>query len=319
MESLQRAQAALPQIQKLNPRVELRITSMPTPLRDQDTAFLATYTLIIATDLSFPRLSEINVACRVANRPFYAASTMGMYGYIFADLISHNFVISREKSNVPTRIGPETSTRSIIATSYSTESNGKVTELVTKRETYTPILLARSSPLPPSQISNRRRKFGVSPLLSCLRALWEYQSLVPDSLFPSHTQADIALFTTLATEKHQELQLPAETLRSDILRSFLQNLDGGVELSPVCAFLGGQLAQDAINVVGGKEQPIQNLLLFDGDESKGPVYALHTEMALAPAGSAAPQPQIITQVPAGAVGDKAPLSPASVSQVVSIL
>ncbi|KAJ9642847.1 E1 ubiquitin-activating protein aos1 [Coniosporium tulheliwenetii] len=55
-------------------------------------------------------------------------------------------------------------------------------------------------------------------------------------------------------EKHKELQLPVETLKSDFLRSFLHNL--GSELAP-------------------REQPIQNLLLFDGDESRGPVYALH--------------------------------------------
>ncbi|KAF3044401.1 hypothetical protein E8E12_010270 [Didymella heteroderae] len=41
------------------------------------------------------------------------------------------------------------------------------------------------------------------------------------------------------------------------------------------AFLGGQLAQDVINVLGQREQPIQNLMLFDGEESAGPVYALH--------------------------------------------
>ena len=201
---------------------------------------------------------------------------MGMYGYIFADLTTHDFIISREKSNVPTKLGPETSTRSVVAASTSKSSDGKVTELVTKRETYTPILLARSSPLPSSFLSNRRRKFGVTPLLSCLRALWEYQSLIPNSTFPSHSQADIALFTTLATEKHQELQLPPETLRAEVLRSFLGNL--ACEISPVCAFLGGQLAQDAINVLGGKEQPIQNLVVFDGEDSKGSIYPLHTEM-----------------------------------------
>ena len=90
---------------------------------------------------------------------------------------------------------------------------------------------------------------------------------------PSHSHADLELFTTLATEKHKELQLPPETLRSEFLRSFLQNL--GSELAPVTAFLGGMLAQDVINVLGQREQPIQNFLLFDGEESAGPVYALH--------------------------------------------
>jgi ubiquitin-like 1-activating enzyme E1 A len=144
--------------------------------------------------------------------------------------------------------------------------------MVTKRELYTPLLLANSSPLPPEYLRNRRKLKQVTPLLTCMRALWEYQKISGGPL-PSHSKVDLELFTTLATEKHKEFQLPPESLRSDFLRSFLQNL--GSELAPVTAFLGGQLAQDVINVLGKREQPIQNLLLFDGEESKGPVYALH--------------------------------------------
>ncbi|MCJ1247212.1 hypothetical protein MMC30_004426 [Trapelia coarctata] len=268
---LNRVQAALPQIQKLNPRVLL--SAIPVPILTQPPEFFAPYTLTIATNLPFSTLSTINASCRLSSRPFYAAETHGFYGYIFADLIIHSFVISREKPNVATAIGPETPTRTIVAVSTKPEKeNGKTIELVTKCESYSPIVLANSSPLPPFHLSSLRRKRAVTPLLSCLRALWEYQGLTTLP-HPSRSHADLELFTTLATEKHKELQLPTETLRAEFLRSFMQNV--GSEISPVCAFLGGQLAQDVINVVGGKEQPIQNMLLFDGEGSAGPVYALH--------------------------------------------
>ena len=233
--------------------------------------YFSLFDLVIATDLDLTTLSTINAACRLCNRPFYASGTHGFYGYIFADLISHDFVIEREKSNRPTALISETSTRKIISTNTKKE-DGKVIELVTKREAYSPILLANTSPLPPDQLNSRRRKLQVPPLLSCLRALWEFQSISGGS-FPGPSRPDLELFTTLATQKHSELQLPHETLRSDFLRSFLQNV--GSEIAPVTAFLGGQLAQDVINVLGQREQPIQNFLLFDGEESKGPVFALH--------------------------------------------
>lgn len=35
------------------------------------------------------------------------------------------------------------------------------------------------------------------------------------------------------------------------------------ELSPTCAVLGGILAQDILNAVGGKEKPIANWLVLD--------------------------------------------------------
>ncbi|KAL9610326.1 MAG: hypothetical protein Q9167_004957 [Letrouitia subvulpina] len=264
-----RVLAALPQVKALNPRTSLQadienILSKPPE-------FYALFDMTIATDLDFETLKTVNAACRLANKPLYGAGTHGVYGFIFADLIEHEYVIEREKPNIATQIKVESTTRSIIAINTKKE-NGKQTEIVTKRELYSPIILANTSPLPSEYLTSRRRKLQVPPLLTCLRALWEFQSLT-GQLLPSNSHADLQLFTTLATEKHKELQLPAETLRSDFLRSFLQNL--GSEIAPVTAFLGGQVAQDAINVLGQREQPIQNFLLFDGEESKGPVYALH--------------------------------------------
>lgn len=232
--------------------------------------FYVPFDMVVATDLDIATLSTINASCRLCNRPFYASGTHGFYGYIFADLIQHDYVIEREKSNRPTALAPETFTRSIVATNTKKE-NGKVIEMVTKREIYSPMVLANTSPLPAEQTNSRRRKLQVPPLLSCLRALWEFYSISGN--MPSHSHPDLALFTSLATEKHKELLLPAETLRSEFLRSFLQNI--GSEIAPITAFLGGQLAQDVINVLGQREQPIQNFLLFDGEEFKGPVYALH--------------------------------------------
>ncbi|CAO1604016.1 MAG: hypothetical protein LQ349_000339 [Xanthoria aureola] len=266
---LNRAVAAISQVRTLNPRVFLHADTDNILLKPPE--FYAMFDMIIATDLDLAPLKIINSACRFVNKPFYAAGSHGFYGFIFADLISHDYVIEREQSNVPTQLEVETVTRTVVAANTKTE-NGKQIEMVTKREHYSPINLANTSPLQPEQISSWKRKLQVPPLLTCLRALWEFQNLAGRSI-PTGSREDLELFTTLATEKHKELQLPAETLRSEFLRSFLQNV--GSEIAPVTAFLGGQLAQDVINVLSQREQPIQNFLLFDSDDSKGPVYALH--------------------------------------------
>jgi ubiquitin-like 1-activating enzyme E1 A len=194
-----------------------------------------------------------------------------MYGYIFADLVEHSFVIEREKSNRDTAVGPETTTRAVKSVSVKKE-NGKVVELVSKQELYSPLMLVKDSPLPVEISGNARRLKRVHPLLTCVRALWEYQRN-GHGIYPSHTPQDLQLFTTIANVKHKELLLPADSLKKEYFISFLQNL--GSELAPVTAFLGGQLAQDVINVLGQREQPIQNLMLFDGEDSAGPVYTLH--------------------------------------------
>ena len=265
-----RAHAALPQIQKLNPRVSLEADQDPISTKAPE--YFAAYDITIATCLDIVTLSMINASCRISNRKFYAADIHGMYGYVFADLIVHDFVIERAKGNKVTEVNKaETMTR-MVMTSATKKENGKVIEMVSKRETYSPIILANTSPLPPEITNNRRRRLQVTPLVSCLRALFDFQK-VSNGRLPSHSRSDLELFTSLATEKHRELLLPTETLRSDFLRSFLQNL--GSELTPVAAFLGGSLAQDVINVLGQREQPLQNFLLFDGEDFKSPIYSLH--------------------------------------------
>lgn len=238
-------------------------------------------------------LSIINTAARFAGRPFYAASVHGVYGCIFADLVQHDFIIEREKSNVATQLAPETITRAVLSSTTKQEPNGKTTEIVTKRETYCPLILSNSSPLAPDILSNRRKLKSVSPLLPCLRALFEFQRTY--SRLPNHDSQDLSNFSLLATTKSRELQIPPETLNGEFLRSFLQNI--GAEIITTAAFVGGRLAEDVINVLGKREQPIQNFALFDGESLQGPIYCLYSpppEVAMAAAGvngMSAPLPQ----------------------------
>jgi ubiquitin-like 1-activating enzyme E1 A len=243
----------------------------PADIRTKTADYFAIFDVVIATEVDVDTITLINTYTRLSSRPLYTTASHGFYGYIFADLVSHDYAIQRDKSNIPTVLKAETPTRSVIAATTKKE-NGKVVEIVTKRETYSPISVVNGSPLPTEYLKNRRRLRQVSPLLACIRALWEFQRL-SNNAFPSHSQADLELFTTLATAKQKELQLPPETLTGEFLGNFVQNL--GAELAPVTAFLGGVLAQDVINVLGGREQPIQNFLLFDAEDSKAPVYALH--------------------------------------------
>jgi len=265
-----RAEAAQPEAQKLNPRV--RLFSDAHPIFSKLPEYFQPFDITIATGLPLDLLSSINMSCRMYGRKFYAADVHGLYGYIFADLVIHDFVVERERGNRVSKPGDvETPTRSVISVSTKTDDN-KVMEIVTKQEIYSPLLLANSSPLPADASKSRRTRLRVTPLLSCLRALFDFQRETGGRL-PGHNRPDLELFTRLANEKHLELQLPIETLRADFLRSFLQNL--GSEISPAAAFLGGHLAQDVINVLGQREQPLQNFLLFDGEEFVGPVYSLH--------------------------------------------
>lgn len=153
----------------------------------------------------------------------------------------------------------------------------KFIESVTKVELYSTWFLASDLALLPDDFTKSKRRLrAVNPTLSCLRALWEFSQINAGRL-PSNRE-DLKMFTQIATQKHKALSLPSETLSSEFLRSFLQNL--GSEIAPVTAILGGQLAQDVINVLGQKQQPIQNMVIFDGNTMEAAMYPLHPMDAL---------------------------------------
>ncbi|KID89243.1 Molybdenum cofactor biosynthesis, MoeB [Metarhizium guizhouense ARSEF 977] len=269
-----RAEAASHALRKLNPRVQVHVD--PESVTAKGPSYFAAYDIVIATDLDPGTFNIINTATRINGRPFYAAGTHGMYGFIFSDLIEHDYIISREAGNVSTTPKQESRTRSI--TDVKTKRDGgKTIESVSKRELYSTWFLASDvAVLPREYTSSKRRLKSVTPALSCLRALWEFKQLQGNRL-PSNRE-DLKLFTQIATQKHKALSLPSETLRPEFLRSFLQNL--GSEIAPVTAILGGQLAQDVINVLGQSQQPIQNMVILDGNTMEAPMYPLHPELEL---------------------------------------
>lgn len=268
-----RAEAAAPNIRKLNPRVNVVVDTDDVSLKGP--SYFGAFDVVIATDLHPDALNLINTATRIGHRPFYAAGVHGFYGFIFSDLIEHSYLVEREKSNRPTEIKPETRTRAVIDVKEKKE-NGKHIELVTKRELYSTWFLASDAAgLPAEYLRSNRRLKAVTPILSCFRALWEYlQNPVTQGQYPATADA-LRLFTTLATTKHKALGLPESTMKAEVLRKFIQNL--GSEIAPVTAVLGGQLAQDVINVLGARQQPIQNMVIFDGDSMEAPEFALHPE------------------------------------------
>jgi ubiquitin-like 1-activating enzyme E1 A len=269
-----RAEAASHALRKLNPRVQVHVDAESVTAKGP--SYFAAYDVVIATDLGPDTFNIINTATRINGRPFYAAGTHGMYGFIFSDLIEHEYIISREASNVPTTPKQETRTRSIVDVKTKKDGN-KTIESVSKRELYSTWFLASDGAvLPQEYTSSKRRLKSVTPALSCLRALWDFKQLQGGRL-PSNRE-DLKLFTQIATQKHKALSLPSETLRPEFLRSFLQNL--GSEIAPVTAILGGQLAQDVINVLGQSQQPIQNMVIFDGTTMEAPMYPLHPELEL---------------------------------------
>lgn len=91
----------------------------------------------------------------------------------------------------------------------------------------------------------------------------------------SSNQEDIKLLMTAILNARDALGLPYDNPNAGFVLSFLDNVES--EFSPVAAVVGGMIAQGVINFLGKREQPLQNLLLFDGDKLAAPIYSLHPQ------------------------------------------
>ncbi|CAK7214084.1 E1 ubiquitin-activating protein aos1 [Sporothrix bragantina] len=277
-----RAAAVSQQLSAMNPRV--KIVAEQRDVSTQPASYFEQFSLVIVTDRNPAVLNYINTATRLQNRPFYAASSYGFYGFIFADLIEHDFMITRTRGNIASKPGEkETRTRTVIDVKVEEEGAADIKETITKREVYSTWYLASdSSPLPESIRTVPRRLRKVTPLLPCLRALWTFQENHPGPeghRVPSSDNAtDRAEFIRLVNEQQEFLGTPP--VAADKIREFLQSVESMREISPVATVLGGQLAQDVINTIGHTQQPIQNLLVFDGTTMQSSVYAMHPEIHL---------------------------------------
>ncbi|KAH8918105.1 hypothetical protein BT69DRAFT_1354178 [Atractiella rhizophila] len=253
-----RVEAAQSRIKALNPRVEIATFTDVSLLRNEE--FLQQFNLVCLTDSHPHLITQVNNLCRRLHVKFYAASVWGVYGYIFADLLNHEYVIEKEE-----------------ATPSNPSLKRKIT--VKKSQDYVSYESALSHRF---ELSAKKLK-KIPPSLWATLVLWEYQRQNDGSL-PQEEVSDDPFSSNETVQKLLQIAtvtLPRHGVKDSSLLppSLLQTLSitAAYDFTPTCAVLGGVLAQDILNVVGGKEIPIINTVILDGDAGTGNVYAFNLE------------------------------------------
>ncbi|TNY17219.1 hypothetical protein DMC30DRAFT_357440 [Rhodotorula diobovata] len=242
-----RVEASAPRVQALNPRVNLSTETDAALLFSED--FLAGFDLVVLTDVDAPTVLRVNDLTRKLGKKLFAAASVGLDGWMFADLLSHEFIVDKHVSRAP----------------------GETTVVPTKQTlAYVPLSLA----LEHSFASMKKRELKRTGTV-----LWGVLAL-----FAAQRQANPApIAPTASTVTEDELAqaakklLPALGVSEDVLPqdeiTRLATLQSA-EFPPSCAILGGLLGQDILNAVGGKEEPVRNLFVFEGETGQGRVWAL---------------------------------------------
>ncbi|THH27759.1 hypothetical protein EUX98_g6428 [Antrodiella citrinella] len=233
-----RVDAAKPRIESLNPLVKVETLSDSAALQPENIrALLQDVDMVCVTDLDRQGLLEINAIARELRKPLYAGGTYGLLGYIFCDLLTHDYI-------APDRGNPKDSTKNIKSTiTYATLDDAL-------KHTW-------------RKLSRKQTKELNPAVVFMIFALWEYQSRhgrdLPDSSDAEKELGDLGI-ALLAKAEVNKQALPS--IPSDLIETM--STTAAHEISPVCAVVGGMLAQDILKALAAREAPIVNFFTFDG-------------------------------------------------------
>ncbi|KIP09716.1 hypothetical protein PHLGIDRAFT_126150 [Phlebiopsis gigantea 11061_1 CR5-6] len=241
--------AAKARIESLNPLVAVEEFHDPALLDgDAFNNLVQRADLVCMTDWDREGLIRINDVCRQYSKPFYAGGTFGLLGYIFCDLLAHDYISPDRSAPAP---GKEVPAKSIKLTA-----------------TYCPL----SNALQHRWLGlTRKQTKELNPtVIFTIFAIWEYQARHNGKLpYEGSAAAELeAVASSLLGRAEVNRQaLPA------VPRELIETMatTAPYELSPVCAVVGGMLAQDILKALAAREPPIANFFAFDGSTGGGAV------------------------------------------------
>ncbi|XP_071452426.1 SUMO-activating enzyme subunit 1 [Hetaerina americana] len=250
-----RAESSVTRLRRLNPMVEIKVASPEVGDAESDPSyrpdnFYSEFQVVIATGLGMTSLKRLNSVCRRASTEknkicFFAGDVFGFHGFLFSDLQEHTHV-EKTQSVIPGKIksgAPST----ITVTSSTTKCFVPIDE-------------------PFSLTWNSGNLVNVHDSIFLVQVLLTFRD--ENGRSPSILKKDLD-FEKLSKIRDQVLSNIGAPL-DKVSDSALKKSFG--EACPVCAIMGGFLAQEVVKAVSQMDAPFNNFLLFEPDVCEGVVY-----------------------------------------------
>jgi len=254
-----RAEASLQRLQQLNPMVD--VTADTAVSKDKDAGFFKNFDIVVATNCTKDELIRINSICRAEKVLFYAGDVFGFFGFSFMDLISHEYVeeVTQQVEQEGDGGDGEPSSKKQKTTEMETKSVKKAMTFVSLAET---LKVDWSTEL----YAKRIRR--MDPSFFLLQVLFNFQSETGFTPRPHEREVDLAKLKEMRDKTLEKLSVPVTKISDDMLDLLF------AELSPVCAIVGGVLAQEVIKAISNKDAPHNNYFFYNPLESCGVVETI---------------------------------------------
>lgn len=238
-----RAEASLTRARALNPMVE--ITSETKSVDNLPDKFFQEFDIVCATGLKQEQLERINNACRDSNKKFLCGDVWGMYGYMFADLVDHEYSEEIVQHKAVKRGSDEV------------EKNARETVSITvkRRAIYVPLQNALSVDWMKPEYRSRLRRGD--PSYFVMKILLRFKDEYNRNPDPAKRKEDTKILLHMRDELVKELSLPS----GFIVDALLQDVFGTV--SGAAAVIGGVIGQEVVKAVSQREPPHNNMFFFN--------------------------------------------------------
>lgn len=225
-------------------------------------------------------IASLNDKARTLNIKFYCTGMQGFDGWLFSDLgDAHDYVVEKPGINAP--LPASTVEGAAVSASappskddFSQASNGASSSkrLEKRRQRFVPLNVALSMSwkgLSRSQLRRQKPSLGLFGVLAAWTLNSHGKQPTADKL------KSVCIDLLLEHGVDQTTVLPnSEEERKAYFAALETALSLPGQFSPSCAIVGGVLAQDVLNAVGGREEPLVNWFQLEGLTASGTVHAL---------------------------------------------
>jgi len=246
-----RAKAMKERLNKLNPSVKINVIS--DSIESKDISFYNDFDVVCVTGKSLDSLIKINTICRKNNIKFYASDVHGIFGYIFCDLLKHNYIEERKIKYGDDDFKTKQIEHTVEYTTLDKSLNYKFPELSLKRFL--------------------RRYSSTFFLIYTLLNFQKKNHRLPKYISEEEENAeDLKKLQSIRDALFQKYNINSSVLTDESLSKIIRN--AGMEILPICSVVGGILAQDILKVLSEKELPITNWFCYDGFTGNGVIHKL---------------------------------------------
>mmetsp|Transcript_5872 Transcript_5872/g.8059 ORF Transcript_5872/g.8059 Transcript_5872/m.8059 type:complete len:317 (+) Transcript_5872:69-1019(+) len=233
-----RAVVAAAALRELNPLVEVEVES--APLEDLTEDFFTRFQGVCLSSTAVAKTSQfrINQICRKQGSAFYSSCSFGFNGWIFCDLNHHEYQ----------RDGGQGKPGEVFELDFPSMEDALATPWSSLKDRfgYPPKALIQGLVLLDFQEQYRRNPLPEDQDYLSLKSLME---------------------TLLKSNGMNKDFITEEELRH------LQEV-AGVELTPICAILGGIWGQEMIKAISAKGEPLRNMFVLSGLSGEGKVIQM---------------------------------------------